>query len=320
MFLQLVFTTLLGTLSVIAPLALLPFFVFKFRIYTFDKSHDVAIIKRKLKPNSLILRNNVDPLSFSCGKWYIAYVGTTPGTQNNQSTDYVYLFSTIKTKEALLIDADSIKKEDITQEHITKISTLVKGYGAWWGYDYSQMDEYVVNHTLYDSQEYVINEILDHYNDPENYLHNTIVFINGEPGSGKSEIGDILAAKLKDSILCDTYNPQLAGDGFNNMYQTYQKTGKKHLILRIDEVDGIVRTIENNSHSLVGNSKYFVQVTNKSGWNSFLDNLTKRRVNLIVLLTSNTPYEEISLDKSYLREGRTHLRFRMNKNSYCKLS
>jgi hypothetical protein len=76
----------------------------------------------------------------------------------------------------------------------------------------------------------------------------------------------------------------------------------------------LIHTIENHP---TYNNKYSYQVTGKSSWNGLLDRISNYSENVIVLLTSNTNYDQISNDKSFLRKGRIDLRFTLGK-SYCE--
>lgn len=102
-------------------------------------------------------------------------------------------------------------------------------------------------------------------------------------------------------------------DSFEAMYSKFTKSSAKTLILLVNEVDHIIRKIDNGI--IWSSAKLRVQVNDKSSWNDWLDYIDKYCSNTIVLFTSNTLYENISQDTSYLRHGRTHLRFRLNKNS-----
>jgi hypothetical protein len=68
----------------------------------------------------------------------------------------------------------------------------------------------------------------------------------------------------------------------------------------------LIHTIENHP---TYNNKYSYQVTGKSSWNGLLDRISNYSENVIVLLTSNTNYDQISNDKSFLIKGRIDIRF-----------
>jgi len=276
----------------------------------------VNAILPKLKKNALITDDEYNPRDFSFGKWFIAYVSVTHGERSTVTK--VYLFTTEKkTKELIesspVTPGNKVKHSD----DIVQISRLIKtAQGSWWGYEWVESKDYSIRHTPNYYQSTIIDKIISYCQSSKNGMRRCVAFIDGEPGSQKSTIANLLCSKLDNSILCETFDPFLCGDSYTTMYNTHKRlNGERTLVLLVNEVDEMIRNIKTPSGGSVQN-KYYVQVKNKTTWNNWLDEIDKYGYNVIVLMTSNTKYENILADdNSYLRQGRIHLRFRLDKNN-----
>jgi hypothetical protein len=294
--------------KIIFTLILIPFrcLGYKLRCYTTDNY--VTVMLPKLSDNALIITNEYNPQDFSFGKWYIAYIYTEKKERSNDTI--IYLFSTEKKAKELITRSDTIKRK--TESDIISITRLCKTRGgSWWGYDYGEIISDCNRLVPTYEQSDICDNILNQYN----ITQNCVVFIDGEPGAKKSSISRILCSRLKDSVLCDEFDPLLAGDSYSgliNKFNSINAEKKRTLILVLDEVDIIIKYIDKKGPE---SQKLFTQTPDKTSWNKWLDTVTNYGNNIILLMTSNTPYDEISKDTSYLRNGRVHLKFTLNKTN-----
>jgi hypothetical protein len=130
-----------------------------------------------------------------------------------------------------------------------------------------------------------------------------VSLISGEPGTGKSTTVYLLAKELKASI-CNTYSPTTPGDSLYTLTSTIESTKENPLVILLDEIDIIMSGVTNET---IERHKYFpIEVYNKVTWNRFFDNLERFGTNIIVVLTSNSTYDNLNSehDKSLLRSGR----------------
>lgn len=313
MMFDLILASFASIFKILLSLCLIPFRFLGYRLSIYSSSSFVEPLLINLKNNALILEDNHNPRDFSFGRWYIAYISVTPSEHGSNTT--VYLFSTVKKAAELTTSKELAKTKDQKNEDITTVTRLCKTSGAWWGYNWSEYRIQNMRISPRESQSELVDSIMDYYNGHP--MKRCIAFIDGPPGTGKSSISRILASRLQKAFICDEFNPLLAGDMYSPLYQSFKKIGQgsdSTLILVIDEIDKLIAQIENHpSYS----NKYSIQVTGKSSWNSLLDRISNYDENIIVLLTSNTDYDKISNDKSYLRQGRVDLRFTLTK-SECK--
>lgn len=312
MLLQLIFASLIGTIGVLSTVLLIPFTFFGYRLRHYSDSTLVTKIEKNIVKNALIISNNVDPQNFSYGKWFIAYVGAT--TNQYGSSSYVYVFCNEKTKNKLL---ESLEVEDkvVKDDRIINMSKIIVSSASPYGGYY-----YIENYSKFkriepnDNQKIILDSIMNHYNDDDNLLHRTTVYLDGESGSGKSSIAYLLYLRMisenKSVSIAENYQPLLCNNMFKRVLDARKKSNKEHLIVTIEEVDGILNILTNTPYDY----KFPKEVYDKSTWDSFLDRIDNCEEKIILILTSNTLLENFK-DESYLRQGRTHLRFRLNKNS-----
>jgi len=157
------------------------------------------------------------------------------------------------------------------------------------------------------SQRQVMNSIKGHYRQ----FQNTVAFLNGPVGIGKSLIGLFLAQEFPNSIYCNTFKPWQPGDVLGELYSNAEPSFSQPLILCLDEVDGDLVRIH---AGIPPHREIPTTVANKAGWNKMLDEIQWGVYPyLILLLISNRPPEFIhSMDPSYLRQGRVNLTFELS--------
>jgi hypothetical protein len=87
------------------------------------------------------------------------------------------------------------------------------------------------------------------------------------------------------------------------------------LIVVLEEVDGIIMAIHNNTINIPEHIPIPIQIKNKKDWNQFLDRFDRKIYqNVVVFLTSNQNISFFdNLDPSYMRIGRVNGRFEVEK-------
>lgn len=146
-------------------------------------------------------------------------------------------------------------------------------------------------------QKTIVDDIVAKFNA---HGHHTS-FIYGKPGSGKTTIA-LLAAMATNGTFCKTFNPTDPGDTLINLYNIVEPTREKPLVLLLDEVDTMVRSIH---VGVAQHPEVPIMVRDKTTFNRFLDDLNLMWDNVIVVMTSNVSKSDIdSMDESYLRYGR----------------
>src|SRR5207253_2410237 len=102
------------------------------------------------------------------------------------------------------------------------------------------------------------------------------------------------------------------GDNIDLIYNTVCPSEDKPLIIVFEEADIMITAVHNN---LIEKHKHIsIQVSNKTTFDTFFDSIDRGIYPyLILVMTSNKSDGYInSMDKSYLREGRTNLRIEMS--------
>jgi len=227
------------------------------------------------------------------------FIGTF---MNNDKGQMAYIMCSDKTFKNLteLIDS-SIKSEKI---HIYERT----GNYFWLDYDKREfiVDKYISNK----KQSLIIEEIIDLYKIRKSF----VIFIYGEPGSGKSMCSILLAKQLKGSLV-RTFDPTDPGDNLASLYSTVNPTEDNPLILVLDEVNILYHRVY---HNLILPHKHIpIQIFNKTSLNRFFDDINLGLYpNTIIVMTSNISTKEIeeNYDPSYIREGRVDLRFNLEKD------
>lgn len=287
-------TIILSSLSIFWTLLIIPFMFFGYSFYNVTDSNVITCISNNIK-YSTIRNEDEDPSGLFIGYYYVGYISAR---SNKESPGLLYCLSTEKMFKELT------KKECISTDETKNIFiSLITLKGNYYC-RYSRKRDLECSHYLpKENQEQVVDDTINFYN--TNHICVTMVY--GNPGTGKSIIGLLIAKKLKGSF-CKTYNPSIPGDTLENIYDNAQVSKTKPLILLIDEFDIILERFHNNKINL--HKDIPIEVYNKTTWNSLLDDINiKLYPYLIVILTSNLSESEIKTkyDVSYIREGRVNI-------------
>jgi len=268
---------------------------FGYSFYNVTDSNVITCISKNIKYSTV--QNEDDcPSGLFIGYYYVGYISERA---NKESPGLLYCLATHNIFKELT------KKQYISSgdENRNIFVSLITIKGNYY-YRYSRKRD--IECSYYNpkpDQEQIIENVITFYN--KNNMCVTMIY--GNPGTGKSIIGLLLAKRLKGSF-CKTYNPTMPGDTLENIYDNANVSQSTPLILLIDEFDILLDRFHNNK--IIMHKDIPIEVHNKTTWNSLFDDINiKLYPYLIVVLTSNLSNYEINekYDKSYIREGRVNL-------------
>lgn len=240
------------------------------------------------------------------GKWF---VGIAVAAENKWCSDSMKVLALRSTHKKLSGTDDQEEKKSITP--IT-FNCWSRG-GTRMRVNFSAHSVEITKKNPRDFQQLVIDGITTSFEEKGT----AAVLLSGPPGCGKSYIANVLikwfaeTRKIKCN-LTDDFRPTEAGILFQTIYDEVGPTEDSILIVLIDEVDGILRSIGGSGIS--PHDKFFTQIKTKTEWNSFFDHVNEGRwKNTIFILTTNYTLDQIDdIDSSYMRPGRMNDRFQIN--------
>jgi hypothetical protein len=149
-------------------------------------------------------------------------------------------------------------------------------------------------------------QILDEITSFHDNAKQSVVFLHGKPGVGKSMIGLLLANHYKGNY-CDSFVPWEPNDTLGNILTESMPSKKKPLILVLEEIDVALHKI--HAGEIQPHKQFPILINNKTSWNRFFDRIQRGLYpHVLILLTSNKPPEAIHLlDPAYLRDNRVNL-------------
>jgi len=210
-------------------------------------------------------------------------------------------------------DPDPFADPEVIEEDPSKGYIYYREGNFGW-FDYVRRDYHHKKLQPKASQKHIIEQICSNYKQTEDShrVGCSVSFIHGEPGTGKSMIGEFLVQELlkvhKEVHFVDCFNPTDAGDPFAKMYTGIGPTKDSPLVVLLDEVDIIIENI--HYQRILPHKNYVKEVYDKVTWNKFFDNLDRLRYPFVYLvMTSNRTERFINeLDASYIRNGRVGLK------------
>jgi hypothetical protein len=254
----------------------------------------ITCISKNIK-YATIRNENDDPSGLFIGNYYVGFISER---LNKDSSGLLYCLATKPIFKQLT------KKEHIISDENKDIFISLLTLKGNYYYRYSRKREIECsNYIPKPNQEQVIENTIQYYNN--NNMCVTMIY--GNPGTGKSIIGLLIAKQLNGSF-CKTYNPTMPGDTLENIYDNANVSKTNPMILLIDEFDIILDRFHNNK--IIQHKDIPIEVYNKTTWNTLLDDINiKLYPYLIIILTSNLTSDEINekYDKSYIREGRVNI-------------
>ena len=279
----------------------LPVFIFKMfdiHLYKIKDKSKVLIIKNNIK-SATIKSEDDKPLGYFYGYWYVGYLAEPTNRRDEDGECYVITTTQIFNK-ITKHNSEKITKDCSIKEETIK---LWGRKGSYYNIHYGKRDLRVTKFNPREKQDNIITKIIDSYK--QNDFNINVSYIYGEPNSGKSMIGILLAKQLNASIV-RTFNPTEPNDNMENLYSEVNPSEENPLIIVLDEFDIILKKID---AGIDNHKNMTIQVKDKSSWNGFLDDISLGIYpHIILLLTSNLKPDTINetYDKSYIREGRVN--------------
>jgi hypothetical protein len=299
-------TFLMMFVSLMSILWTLPFIfarLFKVQLYKITTQQNVVLALKKLPKRSTIVSEE-NQRGWIWGWPYIGFVMETSnfGQFGMISGAELYLLTTTKFYESIMSQTNvSSSTETINIQMWTRI-------GNFFNIHYSKRSLDVTKYRPLKNQVEAIDHIIDNFKEK----NHTVVYLSGEPGSGKSTI-PILLAKILKASLCIAFNPTDPGDSIDLVYNSVGPSEDNPLVIVFEEADIMITRIHEGK---IEKHKHIpIQVTDKTGFNTFMDWIDRGLYpHLILVMTSNKPVEYInSLDRSYLRDGRVNLKLQIDR-------
>ena len=248
--------------------------------------------------------SNGEPDCWICGKWYIGYINTSIGGQNEGSSRDLYICCSEKFYK------DIIEKKQVDESGKSTKITYYEREGIFFRLTYTTRPIDLPKRPIKEHQEQAITQITDIYNN-QGYC---VCLLYGEPGTMKSMTAQYLCQKLletnKEVSFVDSFNPFEQGDNFASLYTRVNPSSDKPLVIILEEIDINLSKMHNG---MVQINKYIpTQIKNKTDWNGFLDKFDRGLYpNVIIMMTTNKNISYFDeLDSSYLRKGRVDLKIK----------
>jgi hypothetical protein len=278
--------------------------LFGLRLYTLRRKEECQQIQKKLGGWCSHMSEDGKGYGYSFGYWYFLQVSVDSSEFGDKYS--IWMISTEDSYKKLITVENNSKK--VIEEFIPELSfDILQRHGSF-NNPYYLKRKLKMSIEPMPKQKIIMDEIQESYKKRGQY----IVFIHGEPGTGKSMIALLMANCVK-GMYCNTFRPWLPGDNLCNLYNEADPSEAKPLILAFDEVDAALVKI----HEGIDQHKNIpIPVADKSGWNHMLDDIQRGLYpHLILILTSNKEPEFINeMDSSYLRDRRVDKIFHLEKN------
>lgn len=274
--------------------------VFKVKLYKLSNTPDVLKVLKKLNKYSTIVTDDGTPSGVIFSSKAIGYVQEyNSGSQEKSYT--LWLIAHEGYLETVLQSTHVKTTKDITTEKQPIRLDIYEREGNYYCLYYAKRSLDVSTFVSRQQQKSVVAKVRAHH---ESHQH-TVIYLYGNPGSGKSMVGFLIAKELS-ATFCNTFDPTEPGDALSKLYNRVEPTKEKPLVIVIDEFDILLVNI----HTGITPHKCIpIQVRNKVTWNQLLDRIQIGMYpNVIMVLTSNkTPQFINELDPSYIRKGRVDM-------------
>jgi hypothetical protein len=278
---------------------------FGIRLYVLKNRDDCLKLQKKVGKWSSHITDNNRAHGYSFGFWYIMSIDI--------SYDFtqVWIISTERTYNKLIDNSNEDEKIDNTDSDTSCVKKqnnnlrIIEKSGSYTNVYFTKrtLD---INTQPYSEQKEIIDSVTQIYKKKKF----GIVVIQGKPGTGKSMVPFLLANSL-NGYYCNSLKPWSPGEKISNLYNEFEITNEKPLIIAFDEFDVPLQEI---NIGIAYHLNVPISVTNKQGWNQMLDEIQKGMFpNLILIMTTNKSLDVIkSMDESYIRRGRVDEIYTMN--------
>lgn len=280
------------------------------RVYHLRNKDHCRRIQKRLKGRSTYLLDNNESAGFCVGFWYVANIKVTKSDYG----DYfdIWLVTTEKNFNELVKpikeNLNILGTEEEASIPKTEIPiTIYERAGTYSGSYFNKRTLNISEHEFCPrpKQQEIIEKIINHYHSKKF----AVAFLHGEPGTGKSIIGLLMAKALRCSY-CNTLQPWVPGDNISNIYNEIEPSENNPLVLVFDEIDIAMEKIH---QGIPLHMNIPISVPDKTGWNRMMDNINWGLYPYVILLfISNKPAEFFDhLDPAYMRPGRINLSFQL---------
>lgn len=213
--------------------------------------------------------------------------------------------SCMKKESDEVSDSNTINDE-IAQPEISSIKTMMFQPSCGEHMLLETEEEYIPMYVP--AQSAIVDRLQQQYEKLctlEGVSKSVMALITGPPGTSKSDVGRVLAARYPGSTLVLRYSPVVYGTNFASI-QIRSAEHLKPLIVIIEEFDTVLETIhsENKTARIRG---HIADATCKSEFVEVLDNMSRQN-NLFVIFTSNKPLKwfQCELYQYAVRDSRMH--------------
>jgi len=296
----------ISTIIGIIPTLILKYFGYGYFVIKNDpnKINEIIKILEKATTSTITIYEygKIKPTGMFIGWKYCGMYSDNTGRDPERE---LYLYTTYKLFK-LLVDTDQENTNynlnytnlDGIEIHNNEISNIIifERTGVYYNFFYEKRIFNMSKYSPTMGQQNIIDSIKAIYTKEKR----ASIFISGNPGSGKSMIGFLLAKEL-NGILCRTFNPTDPGDTMIKLVRDTEQSHTQPLVLVIDEVNILLRKV---TDGIAPHKNIPILVNDKITFNRFMDDMMFYE-NIILILTSNEPKKSMDdIDESYLRKGR----------------
>jgi hypothetical protein len=270
--------------------------------YSINDRYLYQKVQNKIKYSTMKGENEA-AIGYFIGKWFTGYI-SNPNFDDRYvrliCTEKIYKSLTESKPEPFCSPKINNSEEDDPEEDSeeSKQISVFERSGTYSSFYYRRRDCEVKHIEPKFKQRIIMDKIKEIYGEKGN----CVALLHGDPGTGKSMLGFLLAIEYNGKY-CNTMNLCQPGDSLNELYNYSQPTKEKPLIVAMDEIDKTIQVIH---EGIPSHKEIPITIHNKSSWNRFFDDVNRGMYPyVILLLTMNQQPDAIrKLDPSYIREGR----------------
>lgn len=272
---------------------------FGLRYYKLVKAEECKVIQKKIGENFSQTTDNNKGFGYSCGYWFVLYLQVNMSDYNENYELYL-----LATESSYLKLVDHVMQEEKdTEVFIEKPKIdIIERYGSYNNLWYKIRTIATPPIVERPEQKQLLDRIVSFHDTQKQ----SVIFLHGKPGIGKSMIGLLLANHYKGKY-CDSFVPWEPNDTLVSIITESMPSKNKPLILVLEEIDIALERI--HTGEIQPHKQFPILINDKASWNRFFDRIQRGLYpHVLILLTSNkSPQAICELDPAYLRENRVNL-------------